>query len=66
MILNRYHILKNPKVVGEIIADIGIGVIVNAVFSLSHMEFDIVNFLDAFFGIIMIIEGNILKYKEIK
>jgi len=66
MILNRYQILKNPKIVGEIIADIGIGVIVNAVFSLSHMEFDIVNFLDAFFGIIMIIEGNILKYKEMK
>jgi len=66
MILNRYQILKNPKIVGEIIADIGIGVIVNAVFSLSHMEFDIVNFLDAFFGIIMIIEGNILKFKEIK
>ena len=66
MILNRYQILKNPKVVGEIIADIGIGVIVNAVFSLSHMEFNVVNFLDAFFGIIMIIEGNILKYKEMK
>jgi len=30
MILNRYQILKNPKIVGEIIADIGIGVIVNA------------------------------------
>jgi len=66
MILNRYQILKNPKVVGEIIADIGIGVIVNAVFSLSHMEVDVVNFMDAFLGIIMIIEGNILKYKEIK
>jgi len=61
MILNRYQILKNPKVVGEIIADIGIGVIVNAVFSLSHMEFNVVNFLDTFLGIVMIIEGNILK-----
>ena len=66
MMFTRYNFLKNPKVIGEIIADIGIGVIVNAIFSLTHKEFSIVNFIDAFLGIIMIIEGNIAKYKETK
>ena len=62
--LNRYKLLKNPKVVGEIIADIGIGVFVNAIFSLTHMEFNFVNFIDIVMGLIMIIEGNLAKYKE--
>jgi len=63
--LNRYKLLKNPKVIGEIVSDIGIGVIVNAIFSLTHMEFNFVNFIDVFLGVLMIIEGNIAKYKEI-
>jgi len=63
--LNRYKLLKNPKVTGEIVSDIGIGVIVNAIFSLTHMEFNFVNFIDVFLGVLMIIEGNIAKYKEI-
>ena len=65
MMLNRYKLLKNPKVTGEIVSDIGIGVIVNAIFSLTHMEFNFVNFIDVFLGVLMIIEGNIAKYKEI-
>ena len=64
MMLNRYKLLKNPKVIGEIVSDIGIGVIVNAIFSLTHMEFNLVNFIDILLGIMMIIEGNIAKYKE--
>jgi len=64
MMLNRYKLLKNPKIMGEIISDIGIGVIVNAIFSLTHMEFNLVNFIDVLLGIIIIIEGNIAKYKE--
>ena len=65
MMLNRYKLLKNPKVTGEIVSDIGIGVIVNAIFSLTHMEFNFINFIDVFLGVLMIIEGNIAKYKEI-
>ena len=64
MMLNRYNLLKNAKVIGEIISDIGIGVLVNAIFSLTHMEFNLVNFIDVLLGIVMIIEGNIAKYKE--
>ena len=64
MILNRYNLLKNPKVIGEIVSDIGIGVIVNAIFSLTHMEFNLINFVDVLLGVIMIVEGNIAKYKE--
>jgi len=64
MMLNRYNLLKNSKVIGEIISDIGIGVLVNAIFSLTHMEFNLVNFIDVLLGIVMIIEGNIAKYKE--
>ena len=64
MMLNRYKLLKNPKIIGEIVSDIGIGVIVNALFSLTHMEFNFINFIDVFLGISMIIEGNMAKYKE--
>jgi len=64
MILNKYQILKNPKVVGEIIADIGVGFIVNALFSITHMEIGLINVLDALIGVILIVEGSILKYKE--
>jgi len=64
MILNRYQILKNPKVVGEIIADIGVGFIVNALFSITHKEIGLINILDAIIGIVLIVEGSILKYKE--
>ncbi len=62
--LNRYKLLNNPRVVGEIIADIGIGFLVNSMFALTHKELEIINFIDAIIGIIMIIEGNITKYKE--
>ena len=64
MILNRYNLLKNPKVIGEVISDIGIGFLVNAMFALTHKEIDLINFLDAVIGLIMIVEGNIAKYKE--
>ena len=66
MILSRYNLLKQPKAVGEIIADIGIGFLVNAMFSITHREIDLINIVDVLIGLIMIIEGNILKYKEKK
>ena len=66
MILNRYNLLKNPQVVGEIIADIGIGFLVNSMFSITHREIDLINIVDVLIGLIMIIEGNIVKYKEKK
>ena len=62
--LSRYELLRNPKVIGEIIADIGIGFLVNAMFALTHEELEFINFVDAIIGIIMIVEGNIAKYKE--
>ena len=62
--LNRYKLLKNPKVVGEIIADIGIGFLVNAMFALTHKELDFINFVDIIIGIVMIVEGNLAKYEE--
>ena len=64
MMFTRYNLLKNPKVVGEIIADIGIGFLVNAMFALTHKEVELINFIDAIIGLVMIVEGNIAKYKE--
>ena len=64
MMLNRYTLLKNPKVVGAIIADIGVGFLVNALFALSHREMDLINFIDIIIGMLLITEGNISKYKE--
>ena len=64
MMLNRYTLLKNPKVVGAIIADIGVGFLVNALFALSHKEMDLINFIDIIIGMLLITEGNISKYKE--
>ena len=61
--LNRYILLKNPKVVGEIIADIGIGVLASVIFDLSQGDFKLYNLIDGIGALLAIIEGNLMKYK---
>jgi hypothetical protein len=63
--INRFNLLKNPKVVGEIIGDIGIGVLASAIFAISQGEIDLNIFLDSLGSIIVIMEGGFMKYKEL-
>jgi len=64
MMLNRYKLLKNPKIIGEIVSDIGIGVLVSVIFDLTQGDLHLYNFIDGIGSILAIIEGNIMKYKE--
>ena len=64
MMLNRYNLLKNSKVIGEIISDIGIGVLASVIFNLTQGDLHLYNFIDGVGSISAIIEGNIMKYKE--
>ena len=63
--INRFNLLKNPKIVGEIIGDIGIGVLASAIFAISQGEMDLNVFLDSLGAVIAIIEGSFMKYKEL-
>ena len=63
--INRFNLLKNPKIVGEIIGDIGIGVLASTIFAISQGEIDLNIFLDSLGAIIAIIEGSFMKYKEL-
>jgi hypothetical protein len=63
--INRFNLLKNPKIVGEIIGDIGIGILASAIFAISQGEIDLNIFLDSLGAIIAIIEGSFMKYKEL-
>ena len=63
--INRFNLLKNPKIVGEIIGDIGIGVLASAIFAISQGEIDLNIFLDSLGAVIAIIEGSFMKYKEL-
>ena len=56
--------LKNHKVVGEIIADIGIGVLASVIFDLTQGDLKLYNFIDGIGSLLAIIEGNLMKYKE--
>ena len=66
MMFTRYNLLKNPKVVGEIVSDIGIGVLASVIFDLSQGDFKLYNFIDGIGALIAIIEGNLMKYKDKK
>ena len=57
----RIHLFKQKDVKGEILSNIGLGVFVNALFSITLNQISILVILDLFFGIILIIEGTILK-----
>ena len=63
--IDRFNLLKNPKIVGEIIGDIGIGILASAIFAISQGEIDLNIFLDSLGAIIAIIEGSFMKYKEL-
>jgi len=65
MFINRFNLFKNPKIVGEIIGDIGIGFLVNSMFVITQGSFEIINYIDLLVGLIMIIEGSFMKYKEL-
>ena len=64
MIFSRYNLLKQPKVVGEIIADIGIGVLASVIFDLTQGDMKFYNLIDGIGSLLAIIEGNLMKYKE--
>jgi hypothetical protein len=40
--IKRFNLLKNPKIVGEIIGDIGIGFLVNSMFMITQGSFEII------------------------
>jgi len=46
---------------GEILLNIGLGIFVNSLYSLTQKEISIYIVLDVIFGIMMIIEGSIMK-----
>jgi len=60
-ILKRLKLFKEKEVRGEILLNIGLGIFVNSLYSLTQKEVSIYIILDVFFGIMMIIEGSILK-----
>ena len=63
-ITKRKKALQNPKIRGDIISNIGIGVFVNSLYSISFGGMDIVNFIDISVSIIAIIEGSYLKEQK--
>lgn len=60
-IKKRLALFKEREVRGEILSNIGLGVFVNALFSITINQISILILLDILFGIILIIEGTILK-----
>ncbi|WP_418180553.1 hypothetical protein ACNSOL_11495 [Aliarcobacter lanthieri] len=64
-IKKRISLFKEREVRGEILSNIGLGVFVNALFSITISQISVLIVLDLLFGIILIIEGTILK-KESK
>jgi len=63
-IRKRKEALKNPKIRGDIISNIGIGVFVNSLYSISFGGIDVVNFIDITISVIAIIEGSYLKERK--
>jgi len=57
----RMELFKEKDVRGEIFLNIGLGIFVNALFSLTQKQYSIFIMLDLFFGIMLIIEGSIMK-----
>ena len=60
-IKKRFELFKEKDVRGEILLNIGLGIFVNSLYSLTQKEFSVYIILDVFFGIMMIIEGSIMK-----
>ncbi|MDX9814718.1 MAG: hypothetical protein RBS91_08690 [Sulfurimonadaceae bacterium] len=64
-IQKRISLFKEREIKGEILSNIGLGIFVNALFSITISQISILIILDILFGIILIVEGTILK-KEMK
>ena len=60
-IRNRFKVITQRRVIGEITKDIGIGILVNATYSLSQADFGFGNFLDLVIAVLIIVEGNYIK-----
>ena len=60
-IRSRLKIITQRRVIGEITKDIGIGILVNATYSLSQADFGFGNFLDLVIAVLIIVEGNYIK-----
>lgn len=61
----RLSLFKDKDVRGEMLTNIGLGIFVNALFSITINQITFLVVLDLLFGIILIVEGIILK-KDIK
>jgi len=57
----RLEALSNPKIKGDIISNIGVGLFVNALYSFSLGHFEFMNYADLITSIILVIEGAVLK-----
>ena len=60
-IRSRLKIITQRRVIGEITKDIGIGILVNATYSLSQADFGFGNVLDLVIAVLIIVEGNYIK-----
>ena len=60
----RLAALSNPKIKGDIITNIGVGFLVNSLYSVSLGGWNIMNFIDFFIAVFGIIEGSYLKEKK--
>ena len=60
-IKKRKKALKNPKIRGDIISNIGVGLFVNALYSFSLGHFEFMNYADLVTSVILVIEGAVLK-----
>jgi|GEM_PF-4390890 len=61
----RVTLFKDKEFQGEIVLNIGLGIFVNALFSITINQISILIILSLLYGIILIIEGTIFK-KESK
>ena len=60
----RLEALSNPKIYGDILSNLGIGFLVNSLYSISLGGMDIANLIDIFLSIIAIVEGSYAKEKR--
>ena len=63
-IRNRLKLFKNPKVVGDIVSNLGLGILVNSLYTTSLTGMNIVNIIDIIISIFLIVEGSMLKEKQ--
>jgi len=63
-IQTRLNLFKNPKVVGDIISNLGLGILVNSLYTTSLTGINVVNIIDIIISIFLIVEGSMLKEKQ--